>query len=161
MSPGLILPTGTPIGVPYGEALGLRPDVLLDIDVTRNRPDCLGYVGIARDLAAQLGIELRLPTPTLQATGAPRRAPVELIDGDRCGRFTSTVMSGVVVGPSAAWMQQRLTDERHLTLVRVKPPACTDMRTASAPGSSSHFESSAASESDMDPKYSSLTWASR
>jgi phenylalanyl-tRNA synthetase beta chain len=105
----LILPPGTPVGVPYGEALGLRPDVLLDVDVTRNRPDCWGYVGVARDLAAQLGIELRLPTPTLDVTGAPRRAPVELVDGDRCGRFTSTVMSGVVVGPSAPWMQQRLT----------------------------------------------------
>jgi phenylalanyl-tRNA synthetase beta chain len=105
----MILPAGTPIGVPYGEALGVRPDVLLDVDVTRNRPDCWGYIGIARDVAAQMGIELREPQPRLVTEGDTRSAPVELLDGERCGRFTSTVMSGVRVGPSATWMQQRLT----------------------------------------------------
>ena len=105
----MILPHGTPLGVPYGEALGIRPDVLIDLDITRNRPDCWGYVGVARDVAAQMGIELRLPRPELVVTGAERSAPVELVDGDRCGRFTSLVVSGVVVGPSAPWMQGRLT----------------------------------------------------
>jgi len=105
----LILPPDTPLGVPYDEALGIKPDVLLDVDVTRNRPDCWGYVGIARDVAAQMGIQLREPRPALVTGGAARTAPVELVDGDRCGRFTSTVMSGVHIGPSAPWMQQRLT----------------------------------------------------
>ncbi len=105
----LILPADTPVGIPYDQALGIRPDVLLDVDVTRNRPDCWGYVGIARDVAAQMGIELRLPRPSLVTGGAPRTAPVKLVDGARCGRFTSTVISGVRIGPSAPWMQQRLT----------------------------------------------------
>ena len=105
----LILPVGSPLGVPYGEVLGIRPDVLFDLDLTRNRPDCWGYVGVARDVAARLGIELRLPAPVIEYSGEPRIAPVELIDGDRCGRFTSTVISGVRVGPSAVWMQRRLT----------------------------------------------------
>ena len=105
----LILPPGTPLGVPYDEALGVKADVLLDVDVTRNRPDCWGYVGIARDVAPQLGSELRVPRPPLTTGGESRTAPVDLVDGDRCGRFTSTVMSGVRVGPSASWMQQRLT----------------------------------------------------
>jgi phenylalanyl-tRNA synthetase beta chain len=104
----LILPAGTPLGVPYGEALGIRTDVLLDVDITRNRPDCWGYVGIARDLAAQMGIELRSPQPELGTGGETRTAPVDLVDGERCGRFTSTVISGVRVGPSAGWMQRRL-----------------------------------------------------
>ncbi len=64
-----ILPSDTPIGVPYGEALGIRPDVLIDADVTRNRPDCWGYVGIARDLAAKMNVEFRPPTPVLDVTG--------------------------------------------------------------------------------------------
>jgi phenylalanyl-tRNA synthetase beta chain len=105
----MVLPTDTPLGVPYGEALGIRPDVLFDVDVTRNRPDCWGYVGIARDLAAQWGLELRPPRPPEPVLGEPRSAPVDLVDGDRCARFTSTVISGVRVGPSAPWMQQRLT----------------------------------------------------
>ena len=104
-----ILPSDVPLGRPYGEALGLRLDVLIDADVTRNRPDCWGYVGIARDLAAKLDVEFRPPTPTLTVTGAERTAPVEIVDGDRCGRFTSTVISGIEVKPSAEWMARRLT----------------------------------------------------
>lgn len=104
----LILPEGTPLGVPYGEVLGIEPDVLIDVDVTRNRPDCWGYIGIARDVAAQMGIEFRPPAPDLVFDGPERTAPVEIVDGDRCGRFTSVVMSGVRVGPSATWMQRRL-----------------------------------------------------
>jgi phenylalanyl-tRNA synthetase beta chain len=105
----MILPPGTPLGVPYGEVLGLEPDVVLDLDVTRNRPDCWGYVGIARDVAARMGVEFRPPAPSLAFDGTERTATVEIVDGDRCGRFTSVVMSGVAVGPSAPWMQRRLT----------------------------------------------------
>jgi len=104
-----VLPDNTPLGLPYGEALGIEPDVLIDANVTRNRPDCWGYVGIARDLAAKMGTEFRPPTPTLDVGGDERAAPVELVDGDRCARFTSTVISGLRVTDSAAWMQQRLT----------------------------------------------------
>jgi phenylalanyl-tRNA synthetase beta chain len=104
-----ILPADSALGVPYGEVLGITPDVLIDADVTRSRPDCWGYVGIARDLAAKLGVEFRPPSSTLVASGPERVAPVEIVAGDRCGRFTSTVISGVRVGPSAAWMARRLT----------------------------------------------------
>ena len=47
--------------------------------------------------------------PRSKATGDERIAAVEIVDGDRCGRFTSTVLSGVRVGPSAGWMAERLT----------------------------------------------------
>ena len=45
----------------------------------------------------------------LGALGPERVAPVEIVDGDRCGRFSSTVLSGVVVTQSAPWMQRRLS----------------------------------------------------
>lgn len=105
----IILPVGTPLGLPYGDALGLVPDVLFDLDLTRNRPDCWGYVGIARDVAAQMGVAFRPPTPTITVVGPTKTAPVELFDGDQCGRFTSTVLSGVKIGPSTEWMQRRLS----------------------------------------------------
>ena len=104
-----ILPAGTPLGVPYGDALGLRPDVLIDADVTRNRPDCWGYVGIARDLAAKLGVEFRPPASAPWAAGDDRPIGVEIVDGTSCGRFTATVMSGIAVTSSPDWMARRLT----------------------------------------------------
>ncbi|MDG1695787.1 MAG: phenylalanine--tRNA ligase subunit beta, partial [Ilumatobacter sp.] len=67
------------------------------------------YVGIARDLAAKMGIEFRPPVPTFEVAGEPHTTPVEIADGDRCARFTSTVISGVEVKPSPDWMANRLT----------------------------------------------------
>jgi phenylalanyl-tRNA synthetase beta chain len=105
----IILPPDAPLGVPYGQIMGIQPDVLLDCDVTRNRPDCWGYLGIARDVAAQMAVEFRPPHPSLPTLADVRVAPVDLVDGTRCGRFTSTVLSGVRVAPSTPWMQRRLT----------------------------------------------------
>ena len=108
-----ILPAGVALGVPYGDVLGLAPDVLFDVEVERNRPDCWGYLGVARDLAAEMDVPLQVPAPTLEGLGrtadAGIVAPVEIVDGDRCGRFTSTIISGVEVRPSAPWMARRLT----------------------------------------------------
>ncbi|MEO8266436.1 MAG: phenylalanine--tRNA ligase subunit beta [Ilumatobacteraceae bacterium] len=106
----VILPVGTALGVSYGQALGLAPETVYDIDVTRNLPDCWGHLGVARQVAARLGLPLEAPTSTVASTsGAPtRQATVELIDGDRCARFTSTVISGLHVTSSPNWMAQRL-----------------------------------------------------
>ena len=104
----LILPEGTPLGIPYGEALGLGEEVVYDIDVLRNRPDAYGHVGVARDIAAHFGLPLAPASPPAVATAAPRSAPVEIIAGERCPRFTTVVLSGVQVGPSPEWMVRRL-----------------------------------------------------
>lgn len=104
----LVLPAGTPLGIPYGEALGLEQEVVYDLDVTRNRPDAYGHVGVARDLAPRLGAALRDGAPALAVSGAQRSASVELVAGDRCPRFTSVVISGVRVASSPDWMARRL-----------------------------------------------------
>ena len=104
----LILPPDAPLGVPYGEALGWQADVVFELDLTRNRPDCWGHVGVARDLAAHLSVPFRAPDASIGAQGPHRWAPVEIVDGDRCGRFTATVISGVTVGASPTWIVQRL-----------------------------------------------------
>lgn len=105
----LILPPGTPLGQPIMEALGIEADALFELDLTRNRPDCWGHLGVARDLAAWLDLPFTVPSTDLGALGPERSAPVTIVDGDRCGRFVSVVLSGVQVGPSAAWMQRRLS----------------------------------------------------
>ncbi len=105
----VILPADTPLGLPYGDALGIEIETVYDLDVTRNLPDCFGHLGVARELAARLGLA-SLSRQRGRPTGAPsRRAPVELVDGDRCARFTSTVISGVRVSSSPDWIARRLT----------------------------------------------------
>jgi len=106
----VILPEGTPLGRPYGEALGLTKETVYDLDVTRNLPDCFGHLGVARQVAARLNVPLTAEARTITpAADAPsRQATVELVDGDRCARFTSTVISGVHVGASPDWMARRL-----------------------------------------------------
>ena len=106
----VILPAGTPLGVPYGQALGRAPETVYDLDVTRNLPDCLGHLGVARQVAARLRLPLAARTTTVASTSATstRQATVELIDGDRCARFTSTVISGLHVTSSPNWIAQRL-----------------------------------------------------
>lgn len=104
----MILPPGTPIGEPVMEVLGISSDVVFDVDATRNRPDAWGHLGVARDLAAHFGVDFTPPSDELRIDGPPRSAPIDIVDGDRCGRFHSVVLSGVAVGPSPTWMQRRL-----------------------------------------------------
>ena len=104
----LILPSDTPLGEPYGEALGVETETVFDVDLTRNRPDCWGHLGAARDVASKLGIPLAAAPSPLAADGPLRTAPVVLIDGERCPRFTTLVLSGVSVGASTSWMARRL-----------------------------------------------------
>ncbi len=105
----LILPPDTAVGIPYGEALGLQGEVVFDVDLTRNRPDCWGHLGVARDLGAHLGVAVRAFPTEVVGTGPARRASVELVDGDRCSRFTTIVLSGVRIQSSPDWIARRLT----------------------------------------------------
>lgn len=105
----LILDPNTPLGVPYGQALGLAEEVVYDLDVLRNRPDAYGHVSVARDLAARFGVPFAAPAGRVVADGPVRSATVEIVDGDRCPRFTSIVLSGVRVAESPDWMKSRLS----------------------------------------------------
>ena len=108
----MILPTHLKLGADVFSALGIDQDVVFDLDVTRNRPDCTGYLGVARDLAAHLKLPLKTSKPekdTKWAKGKKSDIAVDIRAIDRCGRFNVTVMSGVVVTDSPAWIAQRLT----------------------------------------------------
>jgi phenylalanyl-tRNA synthetase beta chain len=104
----LILPEGQPLGAPVFEALGVTSDVVFDLDLTRNRPDAWSHRGVARDLAAHLGVAFTDPAPVVAPSGEVRSTPVEIEAPDLCGRFTATVLTGVAIGPSPRWMAERL-----------------------------------------------------
>lgn len=105
----LIMDPDTPLGVPYGRALGLAEETVYDLDVLRNRPDAYGHVGVARDLAARFGAALRAPSGRLQPSGPTASATVDIVATDRCPRFTSLIISGVRVAESPDWMKSRLS----------------------------------------------------
>ncbi len=82
-------------------------DTILEIGVTPNRPDALGHVGVARDVAVKL--DGRLTLPELGAVDVPvSEGLITLEAGDRCGRYLGFVLDGVRVGPSPLWMRVRL-----------------------------------------------------
>jgi phenylalanyl-tRNA synthetase beta chain len=105
----LILPTDAPLGVSPFEILGIEHDVVFDLDLTRNRPDCWGHLGIARDLAAYFSVSFRGPRVDVGELGEPRPVPISIEAQDECGLFTVASVSGVQVGPSPAWMARRLS----------------------------------------------------
>ena len=104
----LILDPKTPLGVPYGQALGLAEEIVYDLDVLRNRPDAYGHVGVVRDLAARFGVPFSAPSGAVIASGQARSASVEIVAGDRCPRFTTVIISGIRVAESPDWMKSRL-----------------------------------------------------
>ena len=105
----LVLPGDCREGSPMAEAAGLD-DVVMDFEVTPNRPDCLSVAGIAREVAALTGARLRLPVPDLCESGEPAAVStgVEIEDADGCPRYVARVLRQVAVGPSPRWLQDRL-----------------------------------------------------
>ena len=104
----VILPPTTPLGLGVFDALGIQHDVVLELDLTRNRADCWGHLGVARDLAAYFNVPLRGPRCEPGTLGAPQEIPVVIKDEEHCGSFTISYVSGVQVGPSPQWVSSRL-----------------------------------------------------
>ena len=110
----VVAPAGEPgpaLGTPIGEALGITPDVLYDLEINPNRPDAMSVAGVARDLAARLGLPFAIPEPQPEIVpgDAASRVSVDIVDPDLCGRFHARVIDGVKVEPSPAWIAERLT----------------------------------------------------
>ena len=104
----MILPSEAEVGVPLNAVLG---DTILDLEVTPNRPDCLGMLGVAREVAAITEVPLHLPDLSYQEEGSDIRddVQVEILAPDLCPRYSASVVHGVTVGPSPSWLQRRLT----------------------------------------------------
>ncbi len=87
-------------------------DKVLDLEVTSNRGDALGHIGVAREAAVLLGKTLCIPDVKLSGKGpfaakSPTLA-VENVMPEGCDRYTARVIRGVKVGPSPAWLVNRL-----------------------------------------------------
>jgi phenylalanyl-tRNA synthetase beta chain len=105
----LALGADAQLGADLVSVLGLD-DVVLEVEITPNRPDCLSVIGIARELSALTGTPLRTPkiVPVESSEFVNALARVRIEDPELCHRFTARVLTGVKVGPSPAWMAARL-----------------------------------------------------
>ncbi len=103
----MVLPPDAPLELALDKYLG---DAILDLDITPNRPDCLSIIGIAWEVAALTGEPAHIPDVLYDELGdaIEQSASVEIVDPDLCPRYCASLLTGVKIGPSPPWMEQRL-----------------------------------------------------
>ncbi len=98
---------GVAPGTPLAEVIAPGQDVL-ELEITPNRPDCLGIYGVAREVHAITGSELK-PLPEGADASGDESFSIEVEDHSLCPRFTARIVRGVKVGPSPLWLKARLS----------------------------------------------------
>lgn len=101
----IIFPKDTKLGIPLNEYYNLN-DIIFELEITPNRPDCLSHIGIARELSAYYNTELKMPKIN------NHKVSKELIDinikDNLSKRYMARVIKNVKVGPSPKWLVTRL-----------------------------------------------------
>ena len=87
-------------------------DVILELDLTPNRGDCLGLINLAREVAAISGKELKIPAINIEENDEDISdyVEVEIADPDLCKRYTARLIKNVQIKPSPDWLQEALTN---------------------------------------------------
>src|ERR1051326_1488389 len=113
----MILPADAKVGQPLAVHLGRDVgDVVYDLEITPNRPDWNSVIGIAREISAVTGHELKWPavgrensTPQEnQGESTQSLVQVRVEDAESCPRYTARVVRGVKIGPSPPWLRHAL-----------------------------------------------------
>jgi phenylalanyl-tRNA synthetase beta chain len=105
----LILKEDYPLGRPIETALGYDDDIF-EFELTPNRPDCIGVIGMCREAAAALGQPFHEPKikPVKGEGNAADFARVSIENYELCPRYTARVVKDIVIEPSPKWMQRKL-----------------------------------------------------
>ena len=87
-----------------------KPDVAIDLEVTSNRPDCLGHIGVAREAAVLFEQPLTIPSAAVVECSDPATAAasISIECADLCPEYHGRVIRGVRIGPSPVWLKDRL-----------------------------------------------------
>ncbi|PKQ20039.1 MAG: phenylalanine--tRNA ligase subunit beta [Actinobacteria bacterium HGW-Actinobacteria-6] len=105
----LILSADAPVGESFSAYYGMS-DTVLELEVTPNRPDCLSVVGVAREIGAITNKPVKeprsKPTEADDATGDAVSVTIE--NPELCSRYTARIIRGVKIGPSPAWLAERV-----------------------------------------------------
>ena len=88
----------------------INDDVVIDLEVTSNRGDCLGHIGVAREVGVLYGLPTCCPEPSLKCSGQNigQLLTVENQFEEACPRYTARVIQGVQIGPSPDWLIEAL-----------------------------------------------------
>ncbi len=105
----LILSESAMIGDRLIDFLGLN-DVVIEVGVTPNRPDCLSVIGIAREVSAILKTKVKYPDLGVseEGEGIENLASVDVLDSDGCPRYSCRVITNVKIAPSPDWLKTKL-----------------------------------------------------
>jgi len=103
----LVLSDEAEVGRPLADYLG---DVIFNMDITPNRPDCLSMIGLAREIAALTGQTVHLPDASYEEVepSVESQVSVEITAPDLCPRYCASLITGISIGESPRWMQERL-----------------------------------------------------
>jgi phenylalanyl-tRNA synthetase beta chain len=102
----LVLDTGEP-GAPLADVLPIQ-DLVLDLEITGNRPDLLSVYGVAREVAVLFRLELAPPPGTDPPQAADEPVDVRVEDFEGCPRYVGRLFRDVRIGPSPPWLRARL-----------------------------------------------------
>lgn len=105
----LVLDAASTPGTPFADLMP-PPEYVFELEITPNRPDCLSIIGVAREVAAIYGAELKIPSVELTETGdaVENLVRVKVQDPKKCPRYTARVLKDAKTGPSPDWMKSRL-----------------------------------------------------
>jgi phenylalanyl-tRNA synthetase beta chain len=103
----LELPDDTQHGQSFLEVSGLR-DILIEVDLTPNRPDCASVIGIAREVAGIYRTQLSIPFENIEYKQASQSFSVEVEDTGLCPRYAARLIKGITIGPSPWWLRKQL-----------------------------------------------------
>ncbi len=107
----LELPEGTEPGQDFAQWAGIG-DVILDCEMTPNRPDCLSMVGIATEVSAIFDEDTHIEHPQVREEVGPDAhdlVSVRIDDPEMCARYTARVVRNVKIGPSPEWLAKRVS----------------------------------------------------
>ncbi len=97
-------------GLNHESTQRMGDDLAIDLEVTSNRPDCLGHLGVAREISVLWDRALNKPDPQPSGSGpaVTKLAQVSIVCPELCSRYTARVIRGVKIGPSPDWLANRL-----------------------------------------------------
>lgn len=104
----MVLPADAPVGSLAKDFFGVKDDYCFEIGLTPNRADAASHLGVARDVAAVLRQEVKLPDISSFKAGSGRLMPVTVDNTNACKRYSSLSISGVKVADSPEWLQEKL-----------------------------------------------------